>query len=194
MNARQSHGNRGQGPRYRLLRGAVLFLWLISSSLASQVDAREKQEYKVKAGWLVNFIRYVEWPQEKPSPTIVIGILGEDPFAPYDIAWPEKVGTSHLQIRQLGEFDGENDFSDCHLVFIAASEKKRIVGILEALDPLPIISVSEIKGFVTKDNGGIFNFLPTHTTGSFEVNPTTALEKGFHISSQLLSRAKQIVR
>jgi len=54
-----------------------------STADAQSGDASDSSEYLIKAGFIYNFAKFVEWPSatfSQPDSPIVIGVLGTDPF------------------------------------------------------------------------------------------------------------------
>jgi hypothetical protein len=149
-------------------------------------------EYQVKAAYLFNFVQFVEWPSAafaNSDAPICIGVLGEDPFGK---ALEETVRGETVQNRKLVVQRSRRveNLKDCHLVFISKSETERVSGILDDLDPVPVLTVSETQGFAQR--GGIVNLYLTGNKVRFEINPAAARRKGLKISSELLSLGKII--
>ena len=51
--------------------------------VGSRAEDASFSEYEVKAAWLLNFARFVNWPTnafQSPESPIVVGIAGKDPF------------------------------------------------------------------------------------------------------------------
>src|SRR6202049_4525246 len=123
------------------LRTQPLWLgkWLIASNIlllvcshlgsASNGHAQDAlPEYQVKAAYLFNFLKFVEWPAEAfadPLAPIVIGIVGDDPFG---IALPQVVMGKTVQGRDLviRKYRAGEDLRASHILFISESEKKRL--------------------------------------------------------------------
>jgi hypothetical protein len=86
--------------------GRVLFLGVASLTLSEQtLRAQLLDEYKVKAAFLYNFTKFVEWPQQafrSPGDPLTICILGENPFGS---ALTEMANASTLNGRRVGERD-----------------------------------------------------------------------------------------
>jgi hypothetical protein len=150
------------------------------------------REYQVKAAFLFNFVQFVEWPTRaftNSEAPICIGVLGEDPFAS---ALEETVRGETVQNRKLivQHSNRVEPLKDCQLVFISKSETDRVPGILDELDPEPVLTVSETQGFAQR--GGIINLYLAGNKVRFEINPAAARHKGLKISSELLSLGKII--
>src|SRR5437868_6513733 len=99
-------------------------------------------EYQSKAAFLFNFAKFVEWPPQAfasgKSP-LVIGILGENPFHD-DLARTvrDKTIDGHpLVIRELGS---TIEATNCHILFISTSEKKRLPEILNTIKGASVLT------------------------------------------------------
>jgi hypothetical protein len=152
-------------------------------------EAKPSPEYLIKAAFLFNFAKFVEWPadafKDDLSP-INLCILGIDPFGPaLDILKDKKVKGRPLRIKRVHKVD---DIEACHILFISASEKENLKQILYALRNLSTLTVSEIEGFAQM--GGIINFIIVNKKVHFEINTDAAEQSRLKISSQLLKLAK----
>lgn len=155
--------------------------------------AQAPTEYQVKAAFLYNFSKFVEWPQpsaEAAREPFVIGILGTDPFgdALEGIIQGKSANGRKLMIRKLRAAE---DARTCQIVFISASESKRFRQELERMKGAGVLIVGEIPGLA--EAGGMINFLVVENSVHFEINAEAAREAGLQISSRLLSLGR-IVR
>jgi hypothetical protein len=167
----------------------VLFCLLALLPVKARAAADSK-EYQIKAAFLLNFTKFVEWqPAAFASSTepFNIGILGDDPFGPIldQTIQGETAKNRKIVILRSKHLD---DLKNCHLLFISKSEKSRVTEILSGLEAKPVLKVSEIDAFAMK--GGNINFYFDKTKVRFEINPAAAQRCGLKISSELLSVAK----
>jgi hypothetical protein len=149
-------------------------------------------EYQVKAAFLYNFTKFINWPPAafaSPSAPMVIGILGEDPFGQTmdDIVRGEAVGSRPLALKRLRFGD---DLRGCHVLFISRSEKEHLPAIWSQLKGSPVLSVGEINGFA--EEGGMVNLLLANKTVKIEINQGTAEQAGLQISAKLLKLARLV--
>lgn len=184
--------------------GNILLLCacVIGLSINSAVAQTAASEYEVKAAFLYNFIKFVDWPPrsfpQKDSP-YVIGVLAEvkdDPF------FDGKALTNYLDHAIEGKMindrrliarrsDRIEDLKDCHLVFIPKSERNHLKNILVVARANNILAVSETDDFC--EQGGVINFIKQSGKVRFEINPAAAEQASLDVSSKLLNVAK-IVR
>jgi hypothetical protein len=149
------------------------------------------EEYTVKAAYLYNFAKFVEWPQQTfatPTAPIILCILGRDPFGDsLDKIAEKTVGERPVAIRRLAQVEETNG---CHVLFVSRSESTRLQSILNGLAPAPILTVSDIPGFA--DAGGMIGLINVGQRIRFEINLRAATRAQLKISSQLLKLARVI--
>jgi hypothetical protein len=155
-------------------------------------ETKASPEYLIKAAFLFNFAKFVEWPaasfKDDLSP-INLCILGTDPFGPaLDTLKDKTIKGRPLKIKRANKVD---DIEACHILFISASEKEILKQILYTLKNSNILTVSEIEGFAQM--GGIINFIIVNKKVHFEINPEAAERSKLKISSQLLKLAKIVI-
>jgi hypothetical protein len=170
-------------------RGVVLALFAcLLASLAPPARAQVNREYPLKAAFLLNFVKFVDWPS-LPGGTITIGILGRNPFSPavLDGINGKPVKDRTLVVRQVSDL---REAAACQVVFISSSEKERLRPILDGLRGASILTVGETAGFAR--SGGIINFIEEGNKIRFEINPDAAERARLSISSQLLRLAKVV--
>jgi len=186
--ARKRSGGAGGARICLLLALTAAFSW--SPALLAQSDGI-RREYEIKAAYLYNFINYIDWPADALPPaggTIMIGIMGENPFgAALDPLNGKQVKGRTLVVKQIA---GPQDLAQCQIVFFSSSEKPRLPELLQQLKDSQILTVSEIDGFAQR--GGIINFISERNKVRFEINPDTARRLGLTISSELLKLAKLV--
>jgi hypothetical protein len=156
--------------------------------LAGEADG-SLQEYQVKALFLLNFTKYVNWPPTAFAGTtspIIIGICGESKLseALKNVVTGKTIGDRTIAIRQI---EGAGDFSHCHILFIGDSAASRMHEILEKTGAVPILTVGEDDAFGR--NGGIINFVLKNGNVRLEINLAAARNAGLTISSRLLAVA-----
>ncbi len=171
----------------------LLACLLVSSLLGPHARAQSPGEYQVKAVFLYNFAKFVEWPADSSANShapIVFGIVGEDPFGNLleQTIKGKTVNGHELAVKRLKH---AQEARGCQIVFIGSSERRRLKPILDELKGASVLTVGETEGFARL--GGIINFTLEDNRVHFEVNVDAAERARLKISSRLLSLAK-IVR
>ncbi|MFA6288095.1 MAG: YfiR family protein [Opitutaceae bacterium] len=150
----------------------------------------------VKAAYLVNFIRFTEWPASAfPSEDapFVIGVAGNRELEEYlwKITGGKPLQGRKVRIVRLANLD---DAANCQLLYIQSSDSVPLVPTAEWLSAVrkkPVLTIANEPGFIAK--GGIINFYTDGNNLRFEISPTAALAVGLQLSSRLLALAR-IVR
>jgi hypothetical protein len=151
-------------------------------------------EYQVKAAFILNFARFVEWPAgaiKDPNAPLEILVLGS---APIDEALLRTVRGQTVMGRPLvvRAIDGVDQSPACHVLFISQSESRRLDAILGQVRGRCVLTVGEVEGFA--EAGGVINFTTEENKVRFEINPAAAEGAGLKISSKLLSLARIVRR
>ncbi len=174
------------GPRC----GQCLLLALL---LACTAQAQAIDEYQVKAAFLYNFAKFVDWPAltfKTDKDPLRICVLGQDPFGS---ALGNAVGGKTVLGRPfvLTEISSGGQVTDCQILFISSSERKHLRSIFAELRTTGILTVGETDGFAAE--GGIVNFKLSDGRVRLEINIEAAGQAKLRINSSVLSLA-QIVR
>ena len=170
-------------------------LLIVPGALAATLPQAQPQsepltEYQIKAAFLYNLAKFVEWPGDPLSDSqapIVLGIVGEDPFgkALDAVILGKTVNGRGLVVRRLGR---GGDLRTCRILFISSSEKRHLAQILESLKGSSVLTVGEADGFV--QSGGVIQLLLEESRVRFEINPDAAARARLKISSKLLALAR----
>jgi len=164
-------------------------LFVVHPTCAWSSDEVAVTEYDVKAAFLLNFIRFVNWSEQAgggKGNELVLGIAGKDNFGnSLNLIRGAQIKNRTLVVKNAVD---HNSLTSCDILFISSSEKDRLPSLMAALKDLPILTVSEIEGFAAR--GGMINFIIVENKVRFEINPDAAKQAGINISSQLLQLAR----
>lgn len=170
---------------------AVAWLFAIPGFLAqSAAQTAAPTQDEVEAAYLYNFAKFVTWPATTRSDVLNVCVLGKDPFgATLDqIVAGETIDGRHLAVRRLND---DQSVQSCAILFIGESESSHLDRDLSAVAQLPILTVSDIPGFM--EDGGTIQFVLLEDRVRFEVNLNAARKCGITLSSQLLKVATKVV-
>lgn len=163
----------------------VMACLTLFSPHACLAETRKLSEYEVKAAYLYNFAKYVEWPAAafpRENSPLIICTVGKSPLNDVIESLAGKtIKNRRLVIRQFSRIE---DLSECHILFINAGVKTPLSQIITATSFRPILTVSDSKGFAAA--GGIIEFLHVGDKIRFEINNRVAQRGGLHISSHML--------
>lgn len=161
--------------------GTALALALV---LLVPAAAQAISEYKVKAAFLLNFGKFVEWPSGKGD--LEICVLGEDPFGSTldDTLSGRKIGARPVRARRI---DDAGSARSCAILFVSRRGNDGLDAVVSAVKGSPVLLVGEQDRFAKR--GGMINFVEVDQKIRFEINETAAKQAGLKISSQLLKLA-----
>ncbi len=181
-------------------------------SPCSLAETAPSREYQIKAAFLYNLIKFVDWPKEitkadKDEP-IVIGIIGADPFGKAFEPLKDKLiedrkviikrfkGIVELQqsggIESMASHPQLDQIKKCRALFVSKSENAQFEEITRVLKKHSVLTVADTKGFL--EAGGAINFVLEDQKVRFEICVSCAKQSGLNIRSQLLRLAKRVVK
>ena len=175
-----------------LVPGLFVGLWL-TIPLAAQPKPKPT-DYQVKAAYLSDFGRFVEWSSRaKPSPeeSFDLCVLGPDPFGPaLDAAIAgERIGGAALTARRIAR---PQEALGCRILFIASPETNQLEAILTTLGTASVLTVGDMPDFVKR--GGMIQFVLDGNRVRFEINIPASRHAGLNLSSELLKLARAVRR
>jgi YfiR/HmsC-like len=183
----------GGRPRHFSQPMALAVAWMLVGASCLNAQKSNPTEYEVKAAYLYNFGRFVEWPAKvsAASEYFSICVLGGDPFgATFDATIAgESINGKKVVVARITK---PQDAASCRILFISSSEESRLKEILATLDKTSVLTVSDISQFTRR--GGMIQFLTEANRVRFEVNLTIAEHAGLTLSSQLLKVAVSVRR
>ena len=169
----------------------LLLLFFLNAGLNPTVQASSSREYAIKAAFLYNFAKFVEWPLqsfEDSTTPIILCILGKDPFGVFLKPIKDKtVKGKKIIIKYSPKID---DMEKCHVLFVGKSEDKQLVRILARIRDWNVLTVSDIGDFAQR--GGIIGLTKEEDEIHFEINLEASKMADLKISSRLLKIARII--
>lgn len=167
-----------------LLGRALLLVLLLPGAARAQAP-----EYDVKAAFLFNFVKFVEWPPTAfagDRAPLTICVYGEDPFGRTldALVVGERAGERGLLVRRP---DSLAALEGCHILFVCRSEKDRLGEVLEQVQGTPVLTVGDTDGFLRA--GGVINFILEGSKVRFLIDQAAAERNGLRISSKLMRLA-----
>ena len=164
------------------------------------------REYKIKSGFIYNFIKYIDWPEkklstEKDDAPIVIGVIGDNPFGGVlEPITKKKIKNKKLVIRYFPGFKQAPEkysgrdiekLRNCCVLFISSSEKKYIKNIIKLVTGCNVLTISDTDEFL--ETGGIINFTTEMKKVRFSINLDAAKRSEIMIPTTVLKIAKRVI-
>jgi hypothetical protein len=149
-------------------------------------------EADLKAAFLYNFTKFVEWPVEafpREDSPFVVGIYGDDDFVSTlrTLLRDKKAHGHPFEVRKL---TNPQDAKTCQILFFRDSDTRKFSQIYDNIKKSPILTVGEGNEFL--DAGGMFGLFFEDKQLRFEVNPAPAENAKLSVSSKLLRLAKKV--
>jgi len=186
----------GPGRACGLWRGLrhIALVWIVFASIGAQAQASRPTDYQVKAAYLYNFSRFVEWPAKGTTvkdDSFTICVLGQDPFGATldNILTGETVGSRSVAARRV---TSAQELAGCQILFVSSSEESRLGKVMESLNKAAVLTVSDMPQF--SQRGGMIQFVLEGNRVRFEVNLVAAQNAGLALSSELLKVATVVRR
>jgi hypothetical protein len=162
----------------------LLFFTVCAFPIRGQKD--KASEYNLKAAFIYNFTRYIDWKEEAGDNEFIIGVFGTSPINDPlgEIVKTEMVGNKKITIKR---FSKPADISFCHILFISRNAGAALDDILAKTAGKGTLIVSEQNGYA--ELGTAINFVIINRKLKFEANVKAINSAGLTASSQLLKLA-----
>ena len=151
-----------------------------------------KDEYKVKVALVYNFARFCEWPDgafENDQSNLRVVVYGDRSLEPIFFALDGmQVGERRIEVFLA---ETPDNIPQCHLLFLAKTERDDWPQIVAVLGKAPVLTVGEMNGFL--ESSGVLNLHLNKNKVSFEVNLDQARVNNIDISSRILKLASSVV-
>lgn len=168
----------------RFLLG-VCILFASFHSVADETAVNK--EYQIKAAYLYNILKFVDWPENKIQLPLMLCVYGKNPFG--ELLKPLESRTVAGRSIRIS-YIVNTPASTCDVVFIGKSSNEQIIKLITVLGGKGVLTVGEQPGFL--DAGGIVEFVEKNNTIRFNVNMTRAQKIGLPINSQLTDTALEV--
>jgi hypothetical protein len=175
----------------RLITAVMLLSLLGWTATAARAEIRGASAKEIEAAFLVQFSKYVIWPDSVfsgPDAPIILGILGRDPFGSLldKIAHKSRVNGRTVEVRRFDDFDS---IKKSHILFVTSSQAGRMEEITDALGCTPVLLVGDSEDFL---RFGMINFVMVDKKIRFNISRENCRKAGLKLSSKLLQVAHKI--
>lgn len=168
----------------RLLRFAsVLGLLGLAGAFSFAQAASESQ---LKAAYLVNFLKYIEWPERRPTMTLCL--FGRDSLGPHLASYEGRpLAGRELRVRRVGSPD---HLAECNALFVPETEEARFATVLRWVGNQPILTVGDTDSFLHA--GGAIVLVSGEGRLQFDINTDAINRAGLKAHSQMLRLARKV--
>lgn len=187
MNYYRSYVLKKRPAWIRIVRYITLgMLFFLDAGFSANRQIDKASEYNLKAAFIYNFTKYIEWNGTAGDTDFIIGIIGASPInAPLvEIVKTETVNGKKITIKQ---FSSPSDISICNILFISRNTNASLQDILTKTDDKGTLVVSEQENYARE--GSAINFVIVNRKLKFQANVNAINEAGLTASSQLLKLA-----
>jgi YfiR/HmsC-like len=166
---------------------STAWLGLRDARAAGLSIAGGQREYMIKAAFIYDMIKATQWPKARAH-SLVVCVLGRDPFG---AAWGSIAGKSVAgRTLQITTLDDAKALGSCDVLFVGTSERVRWSQIHADLASRPILTISEMTGFVR--DGGMVTLLNVDNRLRFDVNLRAVHDAGLSINTDALEQANAV--
>jgi hypothetical protein len=175
----------------RLITAVMLLLLFCETCSATKGEIRSASAKEIEAAFLVQFSKYVTWPDsaffDSDAP-VIVGILGRDPFGSMldEIALKSRVNGRTIEVRR---FDDLTSIKNSHILFVASSQAERMEDVIDALACTPVLLVGDSEDFL---KFGIINFVIVDKKIRFNISRKNYQKASLKLSSKLLRVAHKV--
>ena len=160
---------------------------LMLASVSVRADAVAQREDEFKAAYVINFVKFVEWPERvarDPLTICLVGAEGVQQALTFGIE-KKRAGAKHLVALQAADAPAA---ASCNVLYIDASMASDYAfGQQRA-----VLTISDAKNFAA--NGGMIELFTENHRLRFRINADNAQRAGLRISSDLLKLAVGVHR
>lgn len=142
---------------------------------------------KIKASFIYNFTKYIDWPDKYKEGNFVIGVLGTTPFY-NDLASllsTKTVGAQKFEIKSFTSVESMNGL--CHIIFIPAGNSSMLADVTKKMKGKSTLIVTEKSGLAKQ--GAAINFVVENNKQRFEMNKANIEKYNLKVSSTLMALA-----
>ncbi len=145
---------------------------------------------KIKASFIYNFTKYIDWPDKYKEGSFVIGVLGTSSF--YNdlttLLSSKMIGTQIFEIKSFAS--AESVAGICHILFVPAEHSAMLPDILKKVKNKSTLIITEKPGLAKQ--GSAINFVVANNKQRFELNKTNVEKYNLKVSTTLSALAIQV--
>jgi hypothetical protein len=165
----------------------VLIAGAMRPAVVSTSQALPLTEAQAKATLLYNLPYFVEWPEDRATSPIVVGVAGAGDVVE---ALRQLVGRGQrpLGVRPIAD----DDDGPCQVLFVPAEREAGSAALLSRAVGRSVLTVGDAPGFTRR--GGVIRIYFEHSRLRFDINQRNAERARLRISSKLLALAVVVER
>lgn len=146
---------------------------------------------RIKAVFILNFTKLIEWPKTYRTGNFVVGVIGETPLYT-ELTKMAKVKKVANQSLSISKFKTVSDIGKCHILYVTKGQSAKIKEVLKKVKNTSTLIVTEQIGYAEKGAG--INFVVKDNRQKFELNKTNVESHKLKVSSNLEALAVSVKR
>lgn len=151
-------------------------------------------EYKLKAAFIYNFIKFTQWPNtfhEKTSDNpLVICVAGQNRFdGAFEPLAQKKVASHKIMISYSSQVEDLLAIENCHVMFVDSGP--HMSSFIDAVACNEILTIGDSMGFA--EQGGCIELREHNGKMRFIINRSAVKRQGLHLSYQVYDLALEVV-
>lgn len=172
------------------LLAIFLAVALVAMTPAGPPDDKDTNS-RLKALYIYNFSKNVDWPESYKSGNFIIGVVGEHNVYNKLISLysSKSIGSQPIEIKKFAKV---SEVGKCHVLFLPEESSDMLPDIVKSLSKSSTLLVTETDGGL--DKGSIINFVVVDNRLSFEIHAKTASKRKLIIGNQLIELAHHVVK
>lgn len=168
----------------RIYKSSLALVILVCSSFT--LDDKDNTNAHIKATFIYNFTRYIEWPADYKKGTFIIGVLGETRMWNELTTMKQKTSRAN-QPFEITKYSAISSIKRCHIIFVAESRSHELGLVVDKLKNYKTLIITEKPGLIEKGSG--INFVINNNKQGFEINRKSIKDHGLSMSSNLVAFA-----
>jgi hypothetical protein len=159
-----------------------------TSAIAQQAG----DEAQVKAAFVYNFMKFVEWPvdaTQRSGDSLVVAVIGDGDVADAAARFlaGKQVGDRRVVVHRT---KWDQPLAGAQVAFVTESDGKRLRHIVDATSSHPVLSIGDAASFATI--GGIIGLVVEDRRVRFDIDTDAADAAGLKVSSKLLALSRTV--
>ncbi len=168
----------------------IFFILFLSSSwIADKPSASEEANAKIKAIYIYNFTKYIEWPDNYKQGNFIIGVMGNNTSLINELnkmAASKTVGTQRLEIRNISAAEA----APCHIIYVLSDNSNQLSEVIEKIKSNSTLIITDKAGLAAK--GSAINFVVQENKQKIELNKSNIERYRLKVASSLVELAIQV--
>lgn len=169
--------------------GKILAFGLTALLFQASVRGDSLTEYGVKAGFVYNFAKFVEWPDSVfavAAAPLRLCILGKAPLDGRLQLLAQRQAQGH--VIEVTDNPSPRDWRNCQMLYLGEDQALRMKTLQSALAHTPVLTISDIPNFAQQ--GGMIELYIEEGRVRFAINLAIAQQAGLKLDAQILRMAK----